>query len=429
MHLVFIGAGYVGLVSGTCFAELGIKVTCVDIDAEKIAKLQQGIVPIYEPGLEELVQRNMVAKRLTFSTDLAQSVASADAVFLAVGTPCLADSNAVDLSFIFSAAKQVIPHMQKDALLVVKSTVPPGTCEKIAALGANVVSNPEFLREGMAVNDFMQPDRIVVGVQNAQAADFMRLLYAKLDAPLLATSLATAELIKYSANAFLAMKIAFINEIADICEKVAADVEQVAEGIGLDKRIGKQFLKAGPGFGGSCFPKDISALQDFSETVMAPSKLVHAVMTANNSRLDSCIQKVIIAGGSNIQVKRIAVLGIAFKANTDDIRQSPALHLIKGLLNAGAQVIAYDPAAMDNAKKHFVSTINLEFATDIKHCLQDAEVAVIATEWPEFAQLDAAVLRELMSQPILVDLRNLYAKDHFASSGVKYISVGRTVDA
>lgn len=429
MRLVFVGAGYVGLVSGACFAELGMQVTCVDIDAEKIAQLQQGIIPIYEPGLEELVKRNIAAGRLTFSTDLANSAANSDAVFLAVGTPCIDNSHEVDLSYIFAAAEQVLPHMQSNALLVVKSTVPPGTCDKLAELGANVVSNPEFLREGVAVNDFMCPDRIVVGVQNQAAADFMRQLYAKLEAPLLITSLATAELIKYSANAFLAMKITFINEMADICEKVSADVEQVAEGIGLDTRIGKQFLKPGPGFGGSCFPKDISALLDFSETVMAPSKLVNAVMSANNTRLDNCVQKVIVASNGNVKVKRIAVLGIAFKANTDDIRQSPALHLIQGLLNAGAQVVAYDPEAMDNARQHFAHEINLEFATDINACLQDAEVAVIATEWPEFAQLEAAMLHELMKHPLLVDLRNLYAKDHFADSGVNYISVGRTADA
>lgn len=429
MHLVFIGAGYVGLVSGTCFAELGIKVTCVDIDSQKITQLQQGNIPIYEPGLDELVQRNTAAGRLYFSTDLKASVASADAVFLAVGTPCVKNSNEVDLSYIFSAAEQVLPHMQSDALLVVKSTVPPGTCSRLVKLGANVVSNPEFLREGVAVNDFMHPDRIVVGVQSDSAADFMRKLYAKLEAPLLITSLATAELIKYSANAFLAMKITFINEMADICEKVSADVEQVAEGIGLDTRIGKQFLKPGPGFGGSCFPKDVSALLDFSETVMAPSKLVNAVMTANKKRLDSCVQKVIVANNGDVKVKRIAVLGIAFKANTDDIRQSPALHLIQGLLNAGAEVVAYDPEAMENAKQHFSHEHNLKFAVDTKSCLQDAEVAVIATEWPEFAKLEPSMLQELMKHPLLVDFRNLYAKDHFADSGVNYISVGRTADA
>lgn len=429
MRLVFVGAGYVGLVSGACFAELGMNVTCVDIDAEKIAQLQQGHIPIYEPGLEELVKRNITEGRLNFSVDLTESPATADAVFLAVGTPCVKNSNEVDLSYIFSAAKQVLLYMQNDALLVVKSTVPPGTCQKLTELGANVVSNPEFLREGMAINDFMFPDRIVVGVQNKLAADFMRKLYAKFEAPLLVTSLGTAELIKYSSNAFLAMKITFINEIADICEKVSADVEQVAEGIGLDTRIGKQFLKPGPGFGGSCFPKDISALLDFSETVMAPSKLVNAVMSANNTRLDNCVQKVIVASNNNVKVKRVAVLGIAFKANTDDIRQSPALHLIHGLLNAGAKVVAYDPEAMDNAKQHFAHETNLEFATDINACLQDAEVAVIATEWPEFAQLDADMLHKLMKYPLLVDLRNLYAKDHFIDSGVNYISVGRTADA
>lgn len=428
MRLVFIGTGYVGLVSGTCFAELGYAVTCVDIDADKIAALQNGQIPIYEPQLEDLVQRNVAAGRLQFATDVAGSVTDADLVFLAVGTPCLPGSDAVDLSYIFAGAEMVAPHLRSDALLVVKSTVPPGTCRKLSTLGCNVVSNPEFLREGAAVQDFMHPDRVVIGCEDAQAAAKMQQLYAGLNAPIVTTTLETAELIKYSANAFLAMKVAYINEIADVCEKIGADAQQVAYGIGLDRRIGQHFLQPGPGFGGSCFPKDIRGLNEFAQTVMAPSKLVSAVIDANNARFANCVQKIkeLCCGCcGSVKDKTIAVLGLAFKANTDDIRESPAIKICELLLAEGAIVKAYDPAAMENAAKHFAGNSNIQFCASIEECLQDAATTVIATEWQEFKNLDPILIKNVMTKPLIIDFRNLYAQDAFTKHAIQYESVGR----
>lgn len=439
---MIIGSGYVGLVSGTCFAEFGFEVVCVDIDQAKIAMLRQGQLPIYEPELPALLKRNLEAQRISFTTDLTANIANVDLIFLAIGTPSIEDSGKVDLSAMFAAVRSLAPHLTKYTPIVVKSTVPPGTCREIkqAILATNpqakfdIISNPEFLREGAAVNDFMRPDRIIVGLDNPKNRDIMASLYRPLyllQTPIVFTTLETAELIKYASNAFLATKIAFINEMADMCEKIDADVQVVSRAMGLDNRIGAKFLHAGPGFGGSCFPKDTLALHEFGQDIAAPSKIISAVIHANTTRKQSMIDRVISACNGNVKNQTIAILGVAFKPNTDDIRESAALPLITGLLNSGAKIKAFDPAAIDNAKKYFATQTNIEFFNNIKSCISGANVLVIVTEWNEFRSLDLTEVDRLLrplannSPAVFVDLRNIYANEDFTDLKLRYVSIGR----
>lgn len=440
---MIIGSGYVGLVSGICFAEFGFDVICVDTDQQKIANLQQGVLPIYEPGLLDLLQKNTAAKSISFTTDVAANIAAVDLIFLAIGTPSM-DNGAVDLSYMLNAIHDLAPHLHKYTPIVIKSTVPPGTCRKLKheILRVNpdakfdIVSNPEFLREGVAVRDFMQPDRIVIGLDNEHNREIMAKLYRPLhlqNIPIVFTKLETSELIKYASNAFLATKIAFINEMADLCEKIDADVQEVARAIGLDQRIGPQFLQAGPGFGGSCFPKDTLALQTFAQHVCAPSKIVNAVIEANNSRKTACVDRVITACNGTVRDKEVAILGVAFKANTDDIRESPALGIISGLLDAGAKVRVFDPAAMQNARNYFGDHENIRYPASIKECLSSANALVILTEWNEFKTLNLVEVSHLLcaydqhSPKVLIDLRNLYEAHAFINLDLRYVSIGRPI--
>lgn len=443
MRIMILGSGYVGLVSGVCFAEFGFNVVCVDTDPDKIAKLQNGIAPIYEPGLEDLLRKNLTAKNISFTTDLTTNINAVDLIFLAVGTPS-ADNGAVDLSYMLNAVRSVALNLQKYTPIVVKSTVPPGTCRALKQEMLNInpdaqfdiISNPEFLREGNAVRDFMQPDRIVVGLDNPSNRDIMAKLYRPLHlqrVPIVFTTLETSELIKYAANALLATKIAFINEMADLCEKVAADVQVLAQGIGLDQRIGPHFLQPGPGYGGSCFPKDTLGLQDFAVKVQAPSQIVNAVISANKQRKSACVDKVIAACGGSVQDKEIAVLGVAFKGNTDDIRESPALEIIEGLLAVGARIRLFDPAAMPNAQKHFGLHENLRYPQNIKECVCNAHALLILTEWQEFKTLNLTEIANLLcavddqDAKLFIDLRNLYNANDFVGLNMRYVSIGRPV--
>lgn len=442
MRVMILGSGYVGLVSGICFAEFGSKVISVDQDVEKIARLQKGILPIYEPGLPELLIKNLEEKSISFTTDVVSSIDSTDIIFLAVGTPSLADGS-VDLSYILKAVQDLAPNLQKYTPIVVKSTVPPGTCRmlKDAILSINsaakfdIISNPEFLREGVAVRDFMQPDRIVIGIDNQENRDIMSKIYKPFHiqgTPIVYTSLESSELIKYASNAFLATKITFINEIADICEKIGADVQIVAQAMGLDKRIGSQFLQAGPGFGGSCFPKDTLAVQSFANRVQAPSQIVNAVISANDNRKQACVARIIAACNGNVLNKEIAILGVAFKANTDDIRESPALEIINGLLAAGARIRLFDPAAVANAQAYFGDNNTIRYPKNINECVCNAHVVAILTEWQEFKTLNLNEIASQMSAydqyspKIFIDLRNLYDVEDFIDLNIKYVSIGRT---
>ena len=441
MRLVILGTGYVGLVSAACFAEFGFEVIGVDIDQQKIAALQNGGLPIYEPGLQNILQKNQAAQRISFTCDLIAALAEADLIFLAIGTPSTVDGK-VDLNSIFSAVRTVAPLLKKYTPIIVKSTVPPGTCRtlKQEILRVNpyakfdIISNPEFLREGAAVQDFMQPDRIIVGLDNTANRDIMVNLYRPLhlqQVPIVFTNLETAELIKYAANAFLATKIAFINEVADICEKIDADIQTVSYGMGLDHRIGTQFLQAGPGFGGSCFPKDTLGFQVFAQEIFAPSRIVNAVIEANNHRKIACVDRIISACNGSVRAKEIAVLGVAFKANTDDIRESPALNIISGLLANGAHVRVFDPAAMPNAKQYFHAAKNITYATSIKECINKANAVLILTEWQEFRALNLVEVENLLCAydqhlpKLFMDFRNIYSSKDFQSLSLRYISVGR----
>lgn len=442
MRIMILGSGYVGLVSGICFAEFGFNVVSVDTDVEKIHSLQKGKLPIYEPGLEQLLQKNL-GQNIIFSNDLQAHASNVDIIFLAIGTPSAANG-AVDLSYIYQAARDLAPLLEKYTPIVIKSTVPPGTCslvkQEILRVNPNakfdIVSNPEFLREGVAVRDFMQPDRIVIGLDNAFNREIMAKLYKPLhlqNVPIVYTSLETAELIKYASNALLATKIAFINEMADVCEKVGADVQVLAHAVGLDQRIGPQFLQPGPGFGGSCFPKDTLGLQNFAHSVGAPAKIIDAVINANNVRKTNCVTKVLSACNGSVDGKEIAVLGVAFKANTDDIRESPALEIISGLLANGAHVRLYDPAAMANARAYFGERDNLRYSATLKECLCNAHVALILTEWNEFKTLNLAEVAGLLCcydehiPRTLIDLRNLYNGNDFADLNLRYVSLGRPI--
>ena len=434
MNIVMIGTGYVGLVSGACFSEFGFDVICVDKDEEKIRRLKSGEIPIYEPGLDDLVMRNIQAGRLKFTTDLAQAVAEADAVFIAVGTPTRRGDGHADLSYVYEASRQIAAHLKDYTVIVTKSTVPVGTGRQIHQIISetnpeadfDVASNPEFLREGSAIGDFMRPDRVVVGAETPRSVELMKALYRPLyliETPILVTALETAELIKYAANAFLAVKISYINQIADMCETVGANVHDVAKGMGLDKRIGSKFLHPGPGYGGSCFPKDTQALVRTAEMLGCDISLVQEVVSYNDRRKQQMAERVIEALGGSAQGRKIALLGLAFKPETDDMRESPAIDIAQRLADDGANLTAYDPAAMEEAKKLLPD--NIHYCDDVESCLNAADCAVIITEWNEFRALRAERFLSLMSGNIVVDLRNVYAPDEFYAAGMKYSSVGR----
>ncbi len=432
-RLVMVGAGYVGLVSGACLSDFGHSVVCVDKDPAKIALLEKGEMPIYEPGLAELVVKNVKAGRLSFSLDLASAVAGADAVFIAVGTPSRRGDGHADLSYVYAAAREIAASLTGYCVIVTKSTVPVGTGDEVERIIREarpdvefaVVSNPEFLREGAAIPDFKRPDRIVVGAGDERAREVMREVYRPLylnQAPLLFTDRRTSELIKYAGNAFLAMKITFINEIADLCEAVGADVQQVARGIGLDNRIGSKFLHAGPGYGGSCFPKDTLALIKTAQDEGAPVRIVETVAAVNEQRKRAMARKVIQAMGGEARGKRVALLGLAFKPNTDDMRDAPSIAIVQGLQDAGATVAAFDPEAMDQAR---MVLTEVDYAADPYVCAEDADALVIVTEWEQFRALDLRRLKAALKSPVLVDLRNVYAPEEARKQGFSYVSVGR----
>jgi UDPglucose 6-dehydrogenase len=432
MHIAVIGTGYVGLVTGACFAEFGVDVTCVDVDADKIQRLESGIMPIYEPGLEQLVTKNSQAGRLRFTTNVQEAVEQALVIFLAVGTPPLSDGSP-DLSFVESAAFSVAEHMNGYKVIVTKSTVPIGTGERIrklirehqkSPLAFGIVSNPEFLREGAAINDFMRPDRVVIGSADQEAIAIMRDLYRPLyliEAPVVITSLEAAELTKYAANAFLATKISFINEIANLCEKIGCDVHDVAKAMGMDKRIGSKFLHPGPGFGGSCFPKDTRALASVAQQFGSESLIVDAVIEVNRRQREAMLPKIEQLIGS-VSGKTIAVLGLAFKPETNDIREAPAQEIIQGLLVRGATIRAYDPVAMEETAK-VIS--NIQYAEDEYEAVKNADALVIVTEWNQFRALDMKRIRDLMKAPRVADLRNIYEPEDLRKLGFDYVGVGR----
>ncbi|HUA54883.1 MAG TPA: UDP-glucose/GDP-mannose dehydrogenase family protein [Candidatus Sulfotelmatobacter sp.] len=433
MRIAMIGTGYVGLVSGACFSEFGHDVACVDKDEAKIARLLVDEMPIYEPGLDQLVAANRKAGRLTFTTELAPAVAKADAVFIAVGTPSRRGDGHADLSYVFAAAKEIAQAIERYTVVVTKSTVPVGTGREVARIiratrpdaEFDVVSNPEFLREGSAINDFMRPDRVVIGTANERAREVMRGLYRPLfliETPMLFTSVETSELIKYAANTFLATKITFINEIADLCEKVGADVHDVARGIGLDGRIGRKFLHPGPGYGGSCFPKDTLALVRTAQEAGAPLRIVETVVSINDQRKKRMAQKIIDALGGAVAGKTVAVLGLTFKPNTDDMRESPSLEIIPALQKAGATVRAFDPEGMAEARKLLADVVWCDTAYE---CMGGADALAILTEWNEFRALDLGRVKRLMRQPVLVDLRNIYDAETAAAAGFTYVCIGR----
>ena len=433
MHVAMIGTGYVGLVSGACFADFGHVVTCIDKDAGKIERLQAGGIPIYEPGLDKLVADNVKAGRLFFTTDAAEAVRKADAVFIAVGTPSRRGDGHADLTYVYAAAEEIAGLIDGFTVVVTKSTVPVGTGDEIEAImkrvrpeaDVAVVSNPEFLREGAAIEDFKRPDRVVVGTENARAQAVMRELYRPLylnETPIQFTGRRTSELIKYAANAFLAMKITFINEIADLCEGVGADVQQVARGIGLDKRIGGKFLHAGPGYGGSCFPKDTLALVRTARDYGAPVKLIETTVEVNDTRKKAMAQKVIRAvDGESLKGKTIGVLGLTFKPNTDDMRDAPSLAIVPALQAAGAQVQAFDPEGHEARQM----LPGVAFKDDPYAVAEGADALVIITEWDQFRALDLDRIKRLMTKPVLVDLRNIYKPADMRERGFAYTSVGR----
>ena len=437
MRVAMIGAGYIGLVSAACFSEFGFSVTCVEAVPERIAALRAGRVPIYEPGLERLIATNVAAERLAFTSDIAHAVPSADVVMLAVGTPGRRGDGRADLSFVHEAARQVADVLDGYTVIATKSTVPVGTGREIARIvrerrpdaAFDVVSNPEFLREGTAIDDFMRPDRVVVGGGSAEARQIMRTLYRPLsltDTPVLFTSLETAELIKYAANCFLATKVAFINEIADLCERTGADVQDVARGVGLDGRIGCDFLRAGPGFGGSCFPKDTAAFVPIAREAGAPSGIVEAVLQSNNARKARMTDKIVHACGGSVAGKTVAVLGVTFKPDTDDVRESPSMVILPSLAGRGAALRAFDPAGMEQARRVLQ---DMHWCRDPYDAMAGADALVILTEWSAFRLLDLARAKRLMRTPLIVDLRNIYEPAEVAAAGFRYVSIGRSVAA
>jgi UDPglucose 6-dehydrogenase len=432
MHIAVIGTGYVGLVTGACFAEFGVDITCVDVDSEKIERLSAGVMPIYEPGLEQLVTKNMQSGRLRFTTDVKQAVEQALVIFLAVGTPPKEDGSP-DLSFVETAARSVAEFMNGYKVIVTKSTVPIGTGEYLrhlirenqkSRLNFGVVSNPEFLREGAAINDFMRPDRVVIGSTDEEAIAIMRDLYRPLyliEAPFVVTSLEAAELTKYAANAFLATKISFINEIAGLCEKIGCDVHDVARAMGMDKRIGSKFLHPGPGFGGSCFPKDTRALASVARSFDCDSLVVDAVIEVNQRQRKAMLPKIEKLVGE-LKGKTVAVLGLAFKPETDDMREAPSIEIICGLLERGANVRAYDPVAMTEAARVLPK---IEYAADEYEAVKDADALVFITEWNQFRALDMGRIRDLMKAPKVADLRNIYQPADMRELGFHYVGIGR----
>jgi len=433
MNVVMIGTGYVGLVSGACFADFGHNVICIDKDESKISSLKQGKIPFFEPGLAELVSANTRCNRLSFDTDLSEAVARADAVFIAVGTPSRRGDGFADLSFVEEAAREIAQCIDGFTVIINKSTVPVGTGDRVHEIIARhcdeanvaVVSNPEFLREGSAIDDFKRPDRIVVGADNERAREVMRELYRPLflsETPIIFTDRSTSELTKYAANAFLATKITFINEIADLCEATGANVQDVARGMGLDGRIGRKFLNAGPGYGGSCFPKDTLALTRTAQECGTPVSIVNAVIKANNERKNNMAEKIVNACGGEINGKRIAILGLTFKPNTDDMRDAPSLTIITELQKLGAVITAYDPEGMEEAGK-LLHDVN--YATDPYSCIMDADALVIITEWDQFRALDLMHIKEIMNKPVIIDLRNIYRPEEMAELDFKYVSIGR----
>ena len=433
MRIAMIGTGYVGLVSGACFADFGHRVTCVDTDAGKITALNRGEIPIFEPDLDRLVAASVSAGRLDFTTDLAGPVGEADAVFIAVGTPSRRGDGHADLTYVHAAAREIARALQGFTVVVTKSTVPVGTGDEVERIiretnpqaDVAVASNPEFLREGAAIRDFKHPDRIVVGTSDERARKVLGEVYRPLylnQAPIMYTERRTAELIKYAANAFLATKITFINEMADLSEKVGADVQEVARGIGLDNRIGPKFLNAGPGFGGSCFPKDTRALVKTALDHDVPLRIVEAVLAVNDNRKRAMARKVSSALGGNLRGKTIGLLGLTFKPDTDDMREAPSIPLVTGLLDLGAKVRAYDPAGMEQAKKELP---DITYCEDPYAVARDADALVIVTEWRQFRALDLKRLKREMATPVMVDLRNIYRRDEMEELGFTYESVGR----
>ncbi len=438
MRVAMIGTGYVGLVSGACFSDFGHTVICVDKDASKIERLNNGEIPIFEPGLDRLVADNVSAGRLSFTTDLATALRDTDCVFIAVGTPTRRGDGHADLSYVYGAAEEIANTIEDFTVIIDKSTVPVGTASEVEAIMAKtlaardradiefaVASNPEFLREGSAIEDFSRPDRVVVGTESQRAEAVMRELYRPLylaETPMLFTNRETAEVIKYAANAFLATKISFINEIANLCEKVGADVQSVSKGIGLDGRIGSKFLHAGPGYGGSCFPKDTLALVRTAQEVGTPIQIVETVERVNNERKRAMADKIIAAHGGDVSGKTIGVLGVTFKPNTDDMREAPSLDIIPALQAAGAKVQAFDPEGMDEAKSLLT---DVDWKSGINEVMAGADSLTILTEWNEFRALDFAALKAALSTPLLVDLRNIYEPDDMAAQGIDYHCVGR----
>jgi len=432
MHIAVIGIGYVGLVTGVCFAEFGIDVTCVDKDAKKISSLKKGFVPFYEPGTEELLRRNLKAGRIHFTTNIADAVDSSLVIFIAVGTPPRGDGSA-DLRYVEDVAKEIAVHIKSYKVIVTKSTVPVGTGDKIKQIISrnlkentdfDIVSNPEFLREGSGIEDFLRPNRVVIGASSAQAVAIMRDLYRPLyliETPFVITDIKTAELIKYASNAFLATKISYINEIASLCESVGANVQVVAKAMGLDQRIGSKFLHAGPGFGGSCFPKDTLALLQIAKNNDVTLGIIEATIKANENQKEMMIKKIKDAMGI-LKGKTICILGLSFKPNTNDLRDAPSIFIINNLLKAGAKVRAYDPVAMDDAKKIFPK---ITYCKDAYDALKGADAMVIITEWNQFRNLDMARIKRLARDTFFFDLRNIYEPEKLRKSGFKYYSVGR----
>jgi len=437
MRIAMIGTGYVGLVSGACFSDFGHDVVCVDKDAGKIEALQRGEMPIFEPGLDRLVERNARGGRLSFTTDLPAAVADADAVFIAVGTPSRRGDGHADLSYVFGATEEIARALRKPAVVVTKSTVPVGTGDEVERIIAEtapeatawVVSNPEFLREGAAIDDFKRPDRIVVGTESEEAAEVMREIYRPLylnKAPLLFTSRRTAELTKYAANAFLATKITFINEVADLCEAVGADVQDVARGIGLDNRIGSKFLHAGPGYGGSCFPKDTLALLKTAEDHQSPLRIVESVVRVNDARKRAMGRKVIQALGGDARGKTVALLGLTFKPNTDDMRDAPSISIVQALEDGGASVRGYDPEGMEQARPLMP---NVAFVDSPYAAAEGADAVVLVTEWDVLRALDLPRLAKVMAQPVFVDLRSVYPPEEVVEAGLSWYGIGRAPHA
>lgn len=435
MRIVMIGAGYVGLVSGACFADFGHEVICVDKDPDRLNALRDGRIPIYEPGLDVLVEENGEQGRLDFTDDLAEAVSQADIVFIAVGTPSRRGDGYADLSYVYSAAREIAAALTGFTVIVTKSTVPVGTGDEVERIIAEtnsvaefaVVSNPEFLREGSAIEDFKRPDRIVIGTDNEQARKMMEEVYRPLylnAAPILHMNRRTAELTKYAANAFLAMKITFINEMADLCERVGADVQDVSRGMGMDQRIGSKFLHAGPGYGGSCFPKDTLALVKTAQDADSPTRLIEATVSVNDQRKRAMARKVVRATGGKVRGKSIGILGLTFKPNTDDMRESPAISIVQALVDKGAQIRAYDPEGMDQAKPLLPSQV--AFCSTPYEVADQASALVIVTEWNAFRSLDLDRLKKVMASPVLVDLRNIYKPEQVRNAGFVYACIGRS---